>query len=436
MKAPLPAIALILSAASLCAQVRDGRVFVEKGGVALVKPQPWSPASSAQPVRFSAYSDRRARGHGNQGYFEFRTLPGNGTRQYQAAQVVELIPEPEIPSDITTRALRDRLAAESARLSGVAEAIPVAEQEIGDLVQPLNKAVAEFDSGNVRVNGQWIPKASHLRQEAFRFSKSLRAEMAQAKRKSDFDLESNPHFISLAKLASDDPGTTKTIESLRSEYRALVAAEGVNDALELLRNPETKPAEASVLLGRLRASASPGETAKLVLRQADSAAKLESSAASLRVSLDSALGARPPLLPPDLAARIQDLSAQANTYRAGNPPAAIPAPLALVGALSDFAAKWPLASDLMAAKDFSAASRELASLEPVCSLVGPGACAGIAELKKTAAVEVDKFQKLRKEGEEALGVKKTAQAVAKFEEALAVMPDKALQEKVDGLKTK
>lgn len=430
MKTSLPAALLLVFSASLAAQERDGRVFVETPGIALVKPQPWSPASSAQVLRFDAYSDRRARGHGNQGYFEFRTAAGNATRQYQAAQVVEFIPAPEIPAEIRAQDVRDRLAGEAGRMAAIARAVPGAARDLGELLQPLTEAVAEFDSGKFRVNGKWVPKSELQRQDALRFSKALRMEMAQAKRKADFDLESNTYFVSLARLADGDPEALGRLEAFRSEHRALVEAEGIQEAVSLLRKPGTTPSEAALLLGRLRASESPGESAKLVLRQADAAAALATGAASVRDSLDAALGNRPPVVSPELAARIRELSAKANAYRAGNPPRAIPAPLAEAEAFSAFAATWPRTLGLMDSRDFSAASRELASLESRCALVGPNACAAISELKTAATIEVDKFQKLRREGEEALGAGNKAGAAEKFREALAVMPDAELESKL------
>lgn len=431
----LPAICLLLVPLGFAgAQERDGRIFVEKPGILLVKPQAWSPANAAQVVRFSAYSDRRARGNANQGYFELRLADGQTPRQIEAARVVQFLVQPELPSSIETSGERDRLAAERGRILEAAQTVPGAGPDIQKLVQPLGAAIARFDAGEVLVDGKWVPAGQHRKQKALQIERTLRANLAAAKKKSDFHLESNSHFLALKSIANGDPGIEPRIDAIQNEYRAMVASEGQAAAIASLGEPSIPPREADALLAKLSAAANPSGKAKLVLRQAGQAKALSGNASQIGSALDAALAGKPAELPVELVSQIQGFSSAVAAYRAGNPPLGIPAPLGEAAAFSEFSAKWPEASALMQSKDFAGASRELALLERHCSLIGPNACAAILELKKAATVEVDKFQKLSAEGEALLGNGQKEAALAKFGEALAIMPDKALQEKVDGLK--
>jgi len=432
----LPAICLLLIPLGFaCAQERDGRIFVEKPGIVLVKPQAWSPANSAQVMRFSSYSDRRARGKSNQGYLELRSDDGKTLLQVEAARVVSFSILPEIPSNIETIAERNQLDAARLRFLEAGKIVPGSSSDFQKMVEPLGAAIAKFDAGELLVDGKWVSADQRRKERAVQIEKTLRANIAAAKTKSDFNLESNSHFLALKALAKEDPGIQPRIDAIQADYRAMVASEEQAAIIVRLSEPSIPSREADSLLAKLSSSANPSEKAKLVLRQAEQAQALSGNASQIRSALDAALAGKPAELPAELVSQIQSFSAAASAYRAGNPPQGLPAPLAEAAALSEFSTKWPEASALMQSKDFAGASRELALLEQRCSLIGPNACAAISELKKAATVEVDKFQKLSAEGEALLGNGQKEAALAKFGEALAVMPDKALQEKVDGLKT-
>jgi hypothetical protein len=429
----LPTLAAILaSTAALFAQGQDGRVIVEKPGIALVKPNPWSPPSSAQIVRFSGYADRRARGHAGQGYFELQMADGK-TRQYQAAQVIQLIAPPEIPKTIDSQSARDQVEAEAKKILSAATAVPSATAELNKMAKPFEEAVSQFDAGNVLVDGKWVPAAGHRMQQAARFENRLRADLAKARRKADFNLDANGYFIALAHLGKADPAIQARADALHGEYGAMVALEKQADAVKALENPGTPPAKATAILTRLGNEPKPGEAAKRVLRQAELAAELSAAADSLCLEVNHALGGTPPAIPAELANRIRDFTARMKAYRAGNPPAGIPAPNTGSASLGAFAASWPQAEALMGARDFAGASRELSLLEPHCKAIGGNASAAVSALKVAATIEVDKFKKLKDEGQAALDSGNKVEAVKKFQEALAVMPDKEVEEKLAAL---
>lgn len=434
MRILLALLLVIPAPGAAFAQDRDGRSFDEKPGIVLVKPQAWSPVNSAQVVRFSAHSDRRALGNKNQGYLELRLSDGKTVRQIEAGRVVHLIIQPEVPKDLQTVAERDRLFAERDRISEKARTVPGASGDIQKMVAPLDDAIARFDGGEVLVDGEWISAVEHKKKKAAQIEKSLRASLDAAKNKADFNLESNRHFLALKDFAKDDAGIQSRLDTIQAEYRAMVASEEQAEIIKRLSDSSISPSEADRLLQRLSASENPGESAKLVLKQADQARALSAKASQIRSTLDAELTAKPPELPPELTTQIQDLKSGMTAYRAGNPPQGLPAPLAESGALSAFSTSWPRALSLMQSKDFAGASRELALLESHASRIGPNARAAISELKTEATVEVDRFQKLSTEGQDLLASGQKEAALVKFEEALAVMPDKALRDKLAALK--
>jgi hypothetical protein len=95
-------------AGSLLAQSPDGHVAVEKSGFALFKPQPWSSPSQASPLKFTAYTDRSARGTPGAGYFVFR-IANQTDRQIQVAQIVKVVTQPEVPNNISNQAEYDQI---------------------------------------------------------------------------------------------------------------------------------------------------------------------------------------------------------------------------------------------------------------------------------------------------------------------------------------
>jgi hypothetical protein len=149
--------------------------------------------------------------------------------------------------------------------------------------------------------------------------------------------------------------------------------------------------------------------------------------------MNSALGQSPRAIPADLATRIQDFTTRMKTYHAGTPPVGLPAPNQEAKALDAFATSWPQIASLMAAREFAAASRELSLLESQCKQIGENASIAVSALKVAATIEVDKFKKLKDEGQAALDSGNKVEAVKKFQEALAVMPDKEVEEKLAAL---
>ena len=95
-------VSLAFSVRPLAAQNTDGHVPVEKNGFALVKPQAWSSPAQASVLKFTAYTDRSARGTPGAGYFVFR-LPNQTDRQIPVAQIVKVVPQPEVPNLLLKR---------------------------------------------------------------------------------------------------------------------------------------------------------------------------------------------------------------------------------------------------------------------------------------------------------------------------------------------
>ena len=118
------------------AQDRDGNTIVQTAGIALVKPQPWSKPSEAEVVKFSAFTDRTARGSAGAGYFVLR-LPSGKDTQIPPARIVKLILQPKTPTELLEDSQRSELQKSIDEMKTAIAAVPAAGTVISEYLKPF-----------------------------------------------------------------------------------------------------------------------------------------------------------------------------------------------------------------------------------------------------------------------------------------------------------
>ncbi len=436
---PFPSFWILIAAAGVAfaqtsALTGDGRRPVEKPGIALVKPQKWSSPAEAQPVRFTAYTNRG-------GYFVLR-LPNGQDRQVWVAQMVGEAPvvRPDLPSELVETAGRDALAARLDEIQALARQAPAAKSALDALSKPLAEMLARFDAGEVYSGGKWEPADSHRTRQFDLLESRLRGTLALEQNLSQFNLAENSTFRKLRELAAATPTLQPRLEKLRADHERLVSLQRQADLLKQLAQPSLTDSAAADLLNRLRAYPDPSERTALVLEQAKTAALLSTEAASIQKNLEefftkNSSPASIPALPSDLSVRIETLADEMRKFQAASPPAGLKAPIDSARAFTGIGNDLPRLSTLVAKREWVDVATLANRLEPQAALVGPAARGAFLRLKTEATSKVDLFSKLRSEGEEAESQGDPAAAAAKFQEALAILPDPDLQSRLTRLQT-
>jgi hypothetical protein len=434
----LPAFSILLATvcaafAQTSALTGDGRRPVEKPGIALVKPQKWSTPAQAQPVRFTAYTNRG-------GYFVLR-LPNGQDRQVWVAQLVGEAPvvQPDLPAELVDATQREALAARIAEIQSIAQQAPAARTALENLLQPLAEMLARFDSGEVFSAGKWESAASYRIRQFHLLESRLRATLALESSKAKFNLPENAAFLQMRALAAGAPDLQAKLEKLRADHERLVSLERQAALTKQLSQPGITPAATSDILNRLRAYPDPAERTALILNQAETAKLLTSETALIQKNLEDffAQNSNPvsiPVLPNNLSTRIQTLATEVEKFHASSPPAAIQAPPAARAAISIDRQLPPIAAKF-ASREFVDVANLLAALETDATSIGPASLHALLVLKTEATARVDRFSKLRSQGEEAETKGDTPAAIAKFQEALEILPDSALQARVARLQS-
>lgn len=410
----------------------DGRRPVEKSGIALVKPQKWSPPAQAQPVRFTAYTNRG-------GYFVLR-LPNGQDRQVWVAQMVGDAPivQPDLPAELVETSQRDALDARLAEIQALAQQAPAAKTALDALSKPLAETLARFEAGEVLSNGKWESADSYRTRQFELLESRLRGTLALETNKSQLNLAENSTFRKLRELAAATPALQPRLEKLRADHERLVSLERQAALVKQLAQPSLTDSAAADILNRLRAYPDPAERTALVLEQAKTAALLSTEASRIQKNLEdffakNSTPASIPAPPSDLSVRIQTLADEMRKFQAASPPAGLKAPKESARAFADIGTELPRLSTLLANREWVEVANLANRLEAQAALIGPAARGAFIQLKTAATAKVDLFSKLRSEGEEAETKGDPIAAAAKFQEALAILPDADLQSRLNRL---
>ncbi len=427
----------------LGAQDVDGTSWQEKTGFALVKPQPWSPENLATVVEFQAFTDRTVKGRQIAGYFVFRNGK-TADSQVPAGKMVKLVVFPPVPAQIARaeqRAALKKIIDEHAAL-GVQfpAAVPVLEKYL----TVLRSDAAKFDAGSVKDEGKWIPGADYRKKKADELANLLRMEITGAQRVRDLNLTNNQYYVGLEDLAKTEPSLKAQLDGVRAQYESLRRKEERNELLAKLRAPDPGFENCELYVRTLKTLKPEEDPAarqfiELWDRSLAKAAKLGSKVEELKQSFEKEMaGKKDPagsaVVGDDIAARIHVVSQELNDYRAGSPPSVIQIPAAQAEALVACSAGLAGLAKQLEAREYFDAKVTIAGLVAPAETVGPKTVAVVEGLQNLANSEIAKFQSLRDEAQAMQSSGKVNEALMKYREAWAVMPDKDVASTIETLK--
>ena len=423
----------------LHAQERDGNTIVQTPGIALVKPQPWSKPAESEVVKFTAFTDRTARGSAGAGYFVLR-LPSGKDTQIPSARVVKLILNPKMPTELVDDSQRRELQKSIDEITAAIAAVPAAAAALNDYLKPLQVAAARYDADEVMVGpNKWETREKNRQSEIAKIELRLRRAMTEAKIKKDFDLNSNADFAKLMELAETDAALKARLDAMKVECAKLVSREEQDAILAKLQSP-LSPSAAALLLDQLKALSDPSPRTTSVLRQADVASALTKDIDTLKQSFESlwneeslSTGALPDV-PADTVAQIDALTSKIAVFHAGAPPAGIWLPSSTFDACVAIKNALPTLQVRLTERDYRAAIEGVNALSAPARQIGSKTTEALESLKSYANGQIAKFSALVDEGNTLLTGTDKKLAVAKFQEALAIMPDANLEKRISEIK--
>jgi hypothetical protein len=435
-------LALICAIAALFpvhAQDRDGNTIVQTAGIALVKPQPWSKPSEAEVVKFSAFTDRTARGSAGAGYFVLR-LPSGKDTQIPSARIVKLILQPKTPTELIEDSQRSELQKSIDEMKTAIAAVPAAGTVISEYLKPLQAIAGRYDAGEVMIRpDKWETHEKYRQLEIQKIEFRLRRAIADAKIKKDFDLNSNADFAKLTELAASDASLQARLDAMRLECAKLVSREEQDAILAKLQSP-LSPSAAAPLLDELKSLSDPSPRTTSVLRQADIAVELTKEIDALKLGIESLWNEESlskgilPTAPADLTSQIGSLTSKLAVFRAGSPPAGIWLPSPAFDACVTLKDALPTLQARLTERDYKAAIEGVTALMPSARQIGFKTTQALESIKSYADSQIAKFSTLVDEGNTLLNGTDKNLAVAKFQEALAVMPDANLEKRISEIK--
>lgn len=435
----LALICSLMALVPLHAQDRDGNTIVQTSGVALVKPQPWSKPSEAEVVKFSAFTDRTARGSAGAGYFVLR-LPSGKDTQIPSARIVKLILQPKTPTELIEDSQRSELQKSIDEMKTAIAAVPAAGTVILEYLKPLQAIASRYDAGEVMTSSdKWETREKYRQLEIQKIEFRLRRAMADAKIKKDFDLNSNADFSKLTELAASDAALQARLDAMRLECAKLVSREEQDAILVKLQSP-LSPSAAAILLDKLKSLSDPSPRTTSVLRQADIAVELTKEIDALKLGIESLWNEESlskgilPTAPADLTSQIGSLTSKLAVFRAGSPPAGIWLPTPTFDACVTLKDVLATLQARLTERDYKAAIEGVSALMPSARQIGSKTTAALESIKSYAEGQIAKFSTLVDEGNTLLNGTDKKLAVAKFQEALAVMPDANLEKRISEIK--
>ena len=434
----LALICALVALVPVHAQDRDGNTIVQTAGIALVKPQPWSKPSEAEVVKFSAFTDRTARGSAGAGYYVLR-LPSGKDTQIPSARIVKLILQPKTPTELIEDSQRSELQKSIGEMKAAIAAVPAAGTVISEYLKPLQAIAGRYDAGEVMTRpDKWETREKYRQLEMQKIEFRLRRAIADAKIKKDFDLNSNADFAKLTEFAASDAALQARLDAMRLECAKLVSREEQDAILVKLQSP-LSPSAAALLLDELKSLSDPSPRTTSVLRQADIAFELTKEIDALKLGIESlwneeSLKGILPTAPADLTSQIGSLTSKLAVFRAGSPPAGIWLPSPAFDACVTLKDALPTLQARLTERDYKAANEGVTALMPSARQIGSKTTEALESIKSYADSQIAKFSTLVDEGNALLNGTDKKLAVAKFQEALAVMPDANLEKRISEIK--
>jgi hypothetical protein len=177
-----------------------------------------------------------------------------------------------------------------------------------------------------------------------------------------------------------------------------------------------------------------------VLRQADVAAALTKDIDTLKQSFENlwnqeslSKGAMP-AVPAEISTQIDALTSKISVFHAGAPPAGIWLPSSTFDACVSIKNALPTLQARLTERDYRAAIEGINALSAPTRQIGTKTTEALESLKSYANGQIAKFSALVDEGNTLLTGTDKKLAVAKFQEALAIMPDANLEKRISEIK--
>lgn len=446
----LPAISfLIFNAAGLAfgQSGSDGFTVQERAGIVLVKPQAWSKESEAVVVEFQAFTDRTASGAAGAGYIEFRTKAAP-KRQVPTSRIVKLVvyPDPKLVTEVVETKDRDALAAVAADLKATIVKFPATRTYVESALARVSEEVATYDSGKVKTDGVWIPKAKYEADRARTFATQIKPDILSADPPSSFDLASDPRYLALVDMAKTQASVKPLVAELSNLHGKLVRAETRKVLLTKLATPNLTSEEATTAVARLR-TLQPEEDPRSVLflknwdgslakvTAASAEAKKIAGALETEMAAVKTEGALPEISA-DLDQSVAALNVSMTSFTATKPPAPLLAQAGQALAVCSTVSGFGKLKAIFADKQFLEAKDLLDEMTGQARLIGPETARVILGLQTVTSTSIAEFSRLREEAKLQADANKPAEALAVYEKAFAVIPDPAVGEQIALLKEK
>ena len=429
-------LCLLFLAPLIEAQSDDSRNRVEQPGIAFVQDFPSSPP---RPRRFTAYQDQTAIGYGDRGFYHFRFEKASRDTKVSASQVKTILLKPVLPDTIITAADRDVLVRMINQYEKAAKAFPSSSTAIMELVEPFSEAVSSFDSGNIRVDGNWVNRVDYLDSQVERYDKQLRAEMGAAPSKTQFDYKRNPFYLEIKALAPTDPYIAERLARIDGDFSSLIARESLEKMLGNLENADLPAQQTKEILDSLAEVKDPTPNVSRILDQSKTAGELTTSTQTLRRSFNAAFSASPatlPELPADLASETGDLVSRMRQFMAGRPPAAMQIPDSQVRNMLSVAEKIPVLRSMLDAKDYTAAAELSSKLATSADAIGTPVKTVFTNIHSHCNAQLERVAALRAEAEELVKSGKKKEAAEKLSEAIEIMPNQEAEQQLSDLNAK
>ena len=297
----------------------------------------------------------------------------------------------------------------------------------------LYEELAQYESGNVKIEGIWVSKQAYDKEKATKLADLLRSEIARAKPASSLDLGRDPRFITLRSLAQGNLEAERLAGEVYEQHEKLVRAKRRTDLLSGLSKPDTSMAEADAILDQvkqLRPEEDPESAATMKVWVSGMAtvravtAEAEEICKSMERELTDVSGEQPPShFSPGLERQISTTSGKIKDFLASNPPRPLASAAHRAVNVCALGANFKELKAIFAGKRYLEARDILDNFAREANLFGPETMRVISELRRQAAEKVDQFTRLRDEAKLLANSGKKPEALAKFEAAFSVIPD-------------
>ena len=406
-----------------------------------MKPQAWSPDDQISVVEFLSFTDRSVKTSPGAGYFELRTAK-NPSVQIAAARIVKLIVFPDAPKALMEPAQRAELQKMIDDFEGLSTRVPGARSAIAPSLTMLKSEAAKYDAGSVKENGVWVPRAVYFKKKAGALVELLKAEMTESGNIRSFDMENNQYFLGLQDLAAAEKSVQPMIAGVQSLYETMKRQAERSAVMARLRAAGLDRAGAEDLVAQLKQlRPSEDKEASAFLQSWNSAV---ASAGNLTRQIEEAQAAfesglvigeeKVPVVPGEVADKVRLVAASLDQFRAGRPPVQIQVPAGSADSMSACVARLPSVATQIKARQYLEAKSILDPLVGNASSIGPKTVAALAGVQSLVTTQIERFQALRDEAKMLADSDKIEQAIKKYEEAFAVIPDKDLTSRIEVLK--